>query len=485
MKPLYMYNISIDELYDIHISQLYEEKRRDSIFAGAFYEKGKIIAFRDHLGVVPLYYRKRAGKYIFSSMLSDMVDQTDDINNPGLKSFIGFQSPKILPLFSDVKIVDPGTVIKIDINTEEIDIVYIYKIKPGLNSYSSEGFIFSRLDYLFSKAIKRSLRCSGPIGLYLSGGIDSSLIAFYLLQNKVELTCYTSSVFQEDKHYLQSKKVCDILGVDNHVIDIIKYEESNKLINDIHRVNGSPGATSASLNIISLWNNTNINTQSQLYFGQNLDTLFMVMGNQYRTYLSELLPGFIKRKVKFNYYGEDYHMNLSSVTANYLNYRSNGYVQSNAFLDNTFRNNLYSVSHKLILAGMFCGHTPADSDSFIMPSINIGQTISNPYYDMDLVEFLMGIPIKHKIKVKLNRRMFLNPMSILRFHKRLYLRFASTVLPKELVFPKQSFMIPSFNLITDSLVDTLPSSFDSIELNNIQSRISVKTLENFLDCIKK
>lgn len=480
MNVLYSYNIVNDELLNIDFKVFYENKRRDSIFAAAYSKGNKIIAFRDHLGIIPLYYRKKGKEYYFSSILSDLIEPSDSLNKEGLLNYIGFQSAKIISLFNNIKSIEPGTVIEINKKTGVETIKYLYNISPKKDLYDSKKTIIKNFEFYFDRAIKRSIK-SDHVGLYLSGGVDSSLIAYFLLKNGVNLTCYTSILDQNDKHYYQSKKICKFLNIKNHIVDKINFEDSETLLNKTHILNGGPGGTTASLNLVSLWNNTNIKEREQMYFGQNLDTLFMCMGNQFRTYFASLLPNFLSKKVKYQYYGENYRMDKDSITSNYLNYRSNGYVQENSYLNKIFSMNRFSKSQKIILSGVFCGHTPADGESFVMPSVNNNRLISNPYYDVDFAEFIMGIPLKYKFKIKFNKKILFNPIECLKIHKNLYLEFAKTLFPDDIIYPKKSFIVPDFNLITDKMKESFSYDYQSVKLNNIQSRIAVKILQNFLN----
>lgn len=479
MKILTSYNISDFELENIDFHDFYNNKKRESCFAVAYESTDKIIALRDHLGIVPLYYRKKDGVYVFSTNLSEIVESTDSISQEGLLSYIGFQSTKIISLFDQVKLVEPGTVIEIDKKTDNLSIIYRYVLLPKKNGYSQRKSIIKAFDYYIGQAIRRSIK-SDKVGLYLSGGIDSSLIAYYLKKNGIDVTCYTSIIDENDKHYVQSKNVCEFLGIKKHIVDRINYKNSSELIRKTHKVNMGPGGTTASLNVVSLWLNTEIEKEQQLYFGQNLDTAFMAMGNQYRTFFISLLPAAFRKNVGVSYYEQKHLMNKKDILKNYLSYRSKGYVTDFTFLTEMINNNAYSRSQKLIIAGMYCGHTPADSETFTMSAINRGIIISNPFYDMDLIEFIMSIPLKYKIAFKPKLKAILHPWDMFQINKRIFLNFASDILPEGIIYPKKSMIVPSFNLITDQLNKKLTDKIGLIKLNNIQSQVAITVLENWL-----
>ena len=110
----------------------------------------------------------------------------------GYKCFIAFGSAKIISPFDKVHVVPPGSVMRIDKRTYDIDIIYQYKFKPRtLKGYSGEALV-KELDKLLRQAVSRTIT-QRRVGLYLSGGIDSALTGVYLSQLGVDINAYTSA----------------------------------------------------------------------------------------------------------------------------------------------------------------------------------------------------------------------------------------------------------------------------------------------------
>lgn len=126
MQILFNYNFNPEDIVDLNFEALYERRRRDSCFAFAFEKDDKIYALRDHFGTVPLYFSSRENKIVFSTVLDPLITSESQLSLQGYKAYIAFGTAKILPLFEDIGIVPPGSVIEINKRNKEVKPVYIY-----------------------------------------------------------------------------------------------------------------------------------------------------------------------------------------------------------------------------------------------------------------------------------------------------------------------------------------------------------------------
>ena len=111
----------------------------------------------------------------------------------------------------------------------------MYKITPEVQD--SKETIVSKINSLLEDSIKKT---KGNIGVLFSGGLDSTLIAFYLKKNNIPFTCYTATL-QDSTDYKWSKKVAKLLNLKHKIIIIDNPEEyfkkSIKLLNSTNVVN--------------------------------------------------------------------------------------------------------------------------------------------------------------------------------------------------------------------------------------------------------
>ena len=170
---------------------LYEEDGVDFLnklngqFAFVIYDRKKKELFlaRDHVGINPLYYTIADGVLIFASEIKAILEHPSvrrEVDLTGLDqtlSFPGVVSPRTM--FKGIESLKSGHYITVRNNdlrvTEYWDLDYP---KLGELSYERpESYYVDELKNLLAQAVKYRLQADVPVGFYLSGGLDSSLIA--------------------------------------------------------------------------------------------------------------------------------------------------------------------------------------------------------------------------------------------------------------------------------------------------------------------
>ena len=158
--------------------------RLNGQFAFAIFDSRNQSLFmaRDHFGICPLFYSVKDDLVIFGSEVKAILQHPDirkDVNITGLDqvfSFPGMVSPTTM--FKDVRSLKPGHYIIA--NKDEVKELeywdrdypvedHDYEDKP--ESYYAEG-----LEHHLLKSINYRLTADVPVGFYLSGGLDSSLV---------------------------------------------------------------------------------------------------------------------------------------------------------------------------------------------------------------------------------------------------------------------------------------------------------------------
>lgn len=477
------YNFNPEDIHDYDFEQLYSRRRRDSVFAYVYKNDDAIIALRDHLGIVPLYYRKINNKYHFSTNLSDLILADDEIDPIGMQYYLALGTPRIYPLIKGISIVGPGTVLKFDEASLNSSVIYRYKMKPKkISNFTGNSEIVNTIDSLMIQAIKRVIKFQ-EVGLYLSGGMDSSLIALYLLNMEVKVNAYTSASEGNDSpDAVFARKIADHLEINKHYIDTVDYKDIKDLIPLITKRYSSPHGTSVATGIASLWENTPIGEEKQIFFGQNSDTMSCAVGIQVRMCFRRFIPKFIRTRLGITYNGKTYKLPDDDILNNYIYLRSRGIVHEydlmNEIVDKTELTNYQLMS----VAGMYFGHVPHDGESLSQPAFNKNILISNPYYDIDLIEYNLGIPFRHRFSFIFYPRkkfpfIYLKPV----FKKRAMKKLARKYFPKKMVHKKKGFSVALNNMKSFSLI-TLPDSIMGIRLDNIQSKLSAAVLRDW--CIK-
>lgn len=468
MKILVNYNFKPDDIKNDDYESLYVSKRRDSVFAYSFEsEDGSVVALRDHLGSVPLFYRVENGKISCSIFLSELVKERDKIDVKNIVSYLAFGTTKIVSPIKKINSVPPGCVIKIRLDGN-IEKLYQYKFKEVKESFKTKNEKIKELDRLMTQAISRVV-ISDTVGLYLSGGIDSALVGIYLKKAGVKVRAYTSLPWGNSSSESDFSKInAKIINVDEHFLIPLDTARYSKLIEDSLEIYGNPHGITSQLGIISLWQETDIHKEDQIFFGQNVDTMTCSMPTQYQVYFASFLPKFFRR-ILHSWIGVGNFINDYLYASSKTRLFSSPYESIN-FMD--YKSKITSLT----VAGMLVSHTPGDGEALSLPVLKNGAKFSNPYYDVDLIEFCMNQSLVSRVGISRKAK------SILCFEKKIFRGLALKYLPKKIVFRKKGFTIP-VNKDLDSKIffESLDEEILGLNLHNYEEKIAAKILSKFMD----
>jgi len=166
---------------------LYEDHGRDAIqqlngmFAFALLDSrdGSLWVARDRLGIKPLFYSWQDGDFAFSSELSGLADFLDaPISRQSLVDYLGYSYvPAPQTPYAGIAKLQPGEEIRVSVSGLEKRIYWRTESSARFSGSTSEAA--EALDALLKDAVKLQLISDVPLGLSLSGGVDSSAIASY------------------------------------------------------------------------------------------------------------------------------------------------------------------------------------------------------------------------------------------------------------------------------------------------------------------
>ncbi|NEU09993.1 asparagine synthase (glutamine-hydrolyzing) [Flavihumibacter sp. R14] len=151
------------------------------IFAFAFLDKRKhqLFLVRDHFGVKPLYYYKKNNQLLFASELKIILNNeafAKELDLTALNSFLTFRyNPAPQTLIKGIKKLEPAHYLKYCLKDGETEIVPYWVSSPVIKRISDADAI-EQYKFLLVKAVKRQLLSDVPVGLLLSGGIDSAVL---------------------------------------------------------------------------------------------------------------------------------------------------------------------------------------------------------------------------------------------------------------------------------------------------------------------
>jgi asparagine synthase (glutamine-hydrolysing) len=154
-------------------------------FAFAIYDRNerKLFLARDHFGINPLYFTFADGVFIFASEIKAILEHPlvkPEIDLTGLDqvlTFPGLVSPRTM--FKKIESAKSGHYITV--KGSEVKMVEYWDLDYPRESDNEdnrpESYYINSLIDLFTQSVKYRLQADTPVGFYLSGGLDSSLIA--------------------------------------------------------------------------------------------------------------------------------------------------------------------------------------------------------------------------------------------------------------------------------------------------------------------
>jgi len=180
----------------------------EGMFAFALYdsEEDRLYLCRDRLGIKPLFWIQREGSVYWASEVK-AIREAVRIEPDPLRTLFGVASigdhSNEYTLFQDVLHVEPGTYLTLRPGgdpkvtryfelTGEIDEPY-YRELDGMPA----GQVAERFRSLLTASVSKMLMSDAPMGAFVSGGVDSSLITALAVQQDRSLSLFTANVLGE------------------------------------------------------------------------------------------------------------------------------------------------------------------------------------------------------------------------------------------------------------------------------------------------
>lgn len=200
------------------------------------------ICARDHFGIIPLNFLELDGYFIFGSEIKSILEfpaYKREVDMTGLDqvfSFPGMVSPRTM--FKGIQSLENGHFLQFKDgslrNVEYWDVVYPEQDQAEYKLSDEE--YKEQLSHLLEESIKLRLRADVPVGTYLSGGLDSSLIsceANRISNGKVKDT-YSITFKERDINELEFQKaVAEYAGMNHNQIMFLYDDITTRLPNSV------------------------------------------------------------------------------------------------------------------------------------------------------------------------------------------------------------------------------------------------------------
>ena len=409
----------------------------------------KMYLVRDRYGVKPIYFHQSDNTLLYASEIRPIKELINSkLSKDNLSTLLKLRyNPAPTTLYTEVEKLLPGHILTYDLKTDTSDI-YSFISPVMINKMLSFDDALQQYGELFEQAIKRQLLADVEVGVLLSGGIDSALVA-YFVQKYSDKPIKTFTIgFEEDDDSDETndaRESAQILGTEHYEIKITDKQFEDVFGKCIEIVEEPLGTTS----IIPMYFLNKLVAEHGIKVvltGQGADEPLGGYKRYQGEVLTEKVPSFVFSMLK----------PLSKFIKNESVYRA---INSLGEKDTVKRFELiYSLfsqdeikrlinideskSYKLIeyfytlLDGQNKDGTNAMMSNDIRMnlcddlllytdkiSMNFSIEARVPMLDNDLVDFMESLPLEHKIVGKDGKYI----------HK----IFAESVLPKEIIYRKK------------------------------------------------
>jgi asparagine synthase (glutamine-hydrolysing) len=216
----------------------------NGMFAFAIYDQSKSLLFiaRDRFGEKPLYYYHSEEELVFASELKSLVfldSSFKKISNTALQLYFSLSYiPAPHTIYDNIYKLEPAT--KLVINTDTLELVKNKYWDIKIDEKKSEDLTINynlakkKVTDLVFDSVERRMVSDVPIGVFLSGGVDSAIVASVMSKLR-DSKIQTFTIGLDDKRYDESSRALKIANHINsdHIHCPLNYD---KILHDIDEV---------------------------------------------------------------------------------------------------------------------------------------------------------------------------------------------------------------------------------------------------------
>jgi asparagine synthase (glutamine-hydrolysing) len=414
------------------IIHLYEEKGMDFLnlingqFAFVIYDFKKrcLLCARDHFGIIPFFYTFTDNYFIFASEIKSIFEhpgvnkEVDLVGLDQIFSFPGLICPRTM--FKGIESLENGHYLYLkdrdDIkNTEYWDMIF-----PEMNEridHKDETYYLNHLDELITQSVRLRLRSDVPVGIYVSGGLDSSIIAAKTLQLFPHIKRYTFSIDFEEKDKSESRYqriIADFLG-SHHIEKLFFYPDISTRLEKVIYHTECPIKETYDTASLALSEAARENNIKVVLTGEGADEWFAgypgYKFDKFREVSAQIIPpeNHFRNEINKKIWGdEDFNFEI-----NQYEFKK---IKKDLYSDNL--NSIYEefncLNHKIVNINRLMNRHKIHKRSYLDYKLRlVGHLISDhgdrmayansvearyPFLDKDLVEFAAQIPPHLKLK---------------------------------------------------------------------------------------
>ncbi|MEO0266938.1 MAG: asparagine synthase (glutamine-hydrolyzing) [candidate division WOR-3 bacterium] len=468
---------------------LYEEEgencllKLNGIFSFAIWDEKekKLFIARDRFGVKPIYYYFDKDFFIFSSEIKPIFENFDfvkKIDSEMIEAFLCFGSfPFPHTLFKGIKLLKPSCYLILKDKKIEIKKYYYINRKNLSKNYKE---LKENLYNILDESIKKNLVSDVPVGVFLSGGLDSSILVYFARKNNKN-NLKTFSIIFDEKEFderefsrIMSKKfetqhfenLITSSSMKNEIERFLKFMDiptidgfNTYFVSKIARENGMKVCLSGIGGDEIFGGYTSFSEIPKILKLKNYNIFLKILSNFLREDKRDKLNYFISNPSIETAYFSIRALYTPFKIKKLLKYKEisfdpliyiNKIIQDEKFSEENLINKISLLELKIYMHNQIL----RDTDNFSMSN---SLEVRVPLLEHKLVEFAFSIPSKYKL------------------HKKILKDIMNDYLPEEIIKrKKKGFFFPMEKWLKGDLKDFLlagifdiDSFFDKKELQNL------------------
>jgi asparagine synthase (glutamine-hydrolysing) len=239
------------------VVHLYEEEgarclqRLRGMFAIALWDAdhNRLLLARDRLGVKPLFYAERGGGLLYGSEPGAILASGAVPARPDLAAIAQYLTLQYVPAplsgFAGIRKLHPGELLIWENGAVRTERWWTLRHGEAVDRVSDEQRL-DELDAVLSEATRLRLIADVPVGAFLSGGVDSSLVVSYMAEHASDVRTFSIDFplakFSEGEH---AREVARVYGTRHE--DLVVEPDVIPVVAEVVRAAGEPFADSSAI----------------------------------------------------------------------------------------------------------------------------------------------------------------------------------------------------------------------------------------------
>jgi asparagine synthase (glutamine-hydrolysing) len=234
--------------------------RLNGMFALAIFDRSKRTVYmaRDRFGIKPLYYSVDSSALLFGSepkAITANGDRGTKLNVAKLPEYLMYGTTLGENLLNEsMQRLLPGHLLKCDVASGTVDVSPYFSIGDYSRVLQNQSIVIEDIQRLLRESVSRHLVSDVPVGVFLSGGIDSSAITAFAaeeLGSSLKTYSVEFDVEGEVSELASARMVADRFGTDHHEFRVT-VKDVRSTLESLHEAHDLPFSDAANIPLFLL-----------------------------------------------------------------------------------------------------------------------------------------------------------------------------------------------------------------------------------------